>query len=197
MGAIWATLVTYPWPQTQPPSVNAALPEPSADRDRPRRRRTAHLYVCSFAAAAGIGLALGYLLDLSHVAWAAAAAMIIMRPEPGLLASRAVGRVAATFAGVTAAGLLVRQGPTDIALAIILVTAISAMVAVRTSGWYLAPAGSALILLLLSGALSRNAFDASFRDRVAETAIGAALALLFGVALPFVLGRVDHQRPTT
>jgi hypothetical protein len=194
-GCAWATLVTYAWPESQPPSVNATPPEPASDPDRPRARRAAHLYAFGFAAAAGIGLALGYLLDLSHVAWAAAAAMFIMRPEPGLLASRAVGRVVATFAGVTAAGLVIRRGPTEIALAVILVTAISAMVAVRTSRWYVAPAGSALIVLLLSGALSRNAFEVSFAERLFETAIGAALALLFGVAIPFMLELVTRGRP--
>jgi hypothetical protein len=73
------------------------------------------VYAVLFAAAAAIGLTLGYLLDFTHVAWAAAAAMFIMRPDPGLLASRAVGRALATFAGVVAAGLVLRSGPTDCA----------------------------------------------------------------------------------
>jgi uncharacterized membrane protein YccC len=120
--------------------------------------------------------------------------MFTMRPEPGLLASRAVGRVVATFAGVIAAGLIIRRGPTELALAIILVAAISAMVAVRTSRWYVAPAGSALIVLLLSGTLSRNAFEVSFAERLVETAIGTALALLFGVAIPFVLELIARGR---
>jgi uncharacterized membrane protein YccC len=113
--------------------------------------------------------------------------MFIMRPEPGLLASRAVGRVLATFAGVIAAGLIIRRGPTEIAVAVLVVAAIGAMVAVRTSRWYVAPAGSALIVLLLSGATSRSAFDISFAERLVETAIGAALALTFGIAIPYVL----------
>jgi len=67
--------------------------------------------------------------------------MFIMRPEPGLLASRAVGRVS-TFAGVVAAGLILRRGPAEIVVALLVVAAIGSMVAVRTSRWYVAPAGS-------------------------------------------------------
>jgi hypothetical protein len=136
------------------------------------------------AAAAGIGLALGYLLDLTHVAWAAAAAMFIMRPDPGLLASRAAGRTVATFAGVVAAALLLRGGPTEVALAVVTVAAIAATVAVRTSRWYVVPAGTALVVLLLSGVAGRQVFQISFAERLLETAIGAGLALTFGVAFP-------------
>jgi uncharacterized membrane protein YccC len=154
---------------------------------RPAAGRAVHVYAFLFAAAAGIGLVLGYVLDLTHVAWSAAAAMFIMRPEPGLLASRALGRVLATFAGVIAAGLIIERGPAEIAVALLVVAAVGSMVAVRTSRWYVAPAGSALIILLMSGATSRSAFDISFAERLVETAIGAALALTFGIAVPYVL----------
>src|SRR5262249_35990225 len=130
--------------------------------------RAVAVYAVLFAAAATLGLALGYLLDLTHVAWAAAAAMFIMRPDPGLLASRAVGRTVATFAGVVAAGLILRSGPTEIGLAVVTVAAISAMIAVRSSRWYVAPAGSGLVVLLLSGVSSRHAFDISFVERLVE-----------------------------
>jgi fusaric acid resistance family protein len=190
-GSAWATVVTYAWPESQPPTVNAT----AADAAPERRRSVSavHIYAVIFAAAAVIGLALGYLLDLTHVAWAAAAAMFIMRPEPGLLASRAVGRVLATFAGVVAAGLIIRRGPAEIVVAVLVVAAIGAMVAVRTSRWYVAPAFSALIVLLLSGATSRNAFDISFSERVIETAIGAALALTFGIAIPRLVQAVGDR----
>ena len=185
-GCVWATVVTYAWPESQPPAVNATAAEAP---QQPEAGLAVHVYALLFALAAGLGLVLGYLLDLTHVAWAAAAAMFIMRPEPGLLASRAVGRVVATFVGVVAAGLIIRRGPADVVLAVLVVAAIGAMVAVRTSRWYVAPAGSALIVLLLSGASSRSAFDISFSERLVETAIGAALALTFGIAIPWVLSR--------
>jgi len=85
-GCAWATVVTYAWPESQPPSVNATAAD--AAPEQPDARRAARVYAFLFAAAAGIGLALGYLLDLTHVAWAAAAAMFIMRPEPGASSRR-------------------------------------------------------------------------------------------------------------
>ena len=120
--------------------------------------------------------------------------MFIMRPNPGLLASRALGRTVATFAGVLAAGLLLRRGPTEIALAVITVAAIAAMVAVRTSRWYVTGAGSGLIVLLMSGVASTQVFEMSFAERLLETALGAGLALSFGVALPAGLGWLGRQR---
>jgi hypothetical protein len=191
-GSAWATLVTYVWPQTRPPALAPGSSEPNADPAR--AGRAAHLYAFLFAAAAGIGLAIGYLLDFAHVAWASAAAMFIMRPDPGLLASRAIGRMVATFAGVLAAGFFLRQGPTEIALTIVTVGAVSAMVAVRTSRWYVVPAGSALVVLLMSGVSGRDAFDLSFAERLVETAIGAGLALTFGVAIPYALRWLARRR---
>jgi hypothetical protein len=191
-GCAWATLVTYCWPQTHPPAITGtpAGHEPAA------ARTATHLYAVLFAAAAGLGLTLGYLLNLVHVAWAAAAAMFIMRPDPVLLTSRAVGRTVATFAGVLAAALLVRRGPTDIALAIVTIAAIAAMIAVRSSRWYIAPAGSAIIVMLVSGAAGTHALDIAFTERITETALGAGLALTFAVAVPSSLRWFARKRAT-
>jgi Fusaric acid resistance protein-like len=191
-GSAWATLVTYAWPQTRTPA--AASPQPEHDVDPAQARRAARVYGILFATAAGIGLALGYLLDFAHVAWASAAAMFIMRPDPGLLAGRALARTIATFAGVVAAGLILRRGPTEIALAAVTVVAISAMVAVRSSRWYVSPAGSTVLVLLLSGVASEDAFGISASERLLETALGAALALTLGVAVPSALRRLATRR---
>jgi Fusaric acid resistance protein-like len=191
-GGAWATLVTYLWPQTRPPGIASreSQPEPAPAS----ARRAGGVYAVLFAAAAGIGLALGFLLDLTHVAWAAAAALFIMRPDPGLLASRAVGRTVATLAGVVAARLIYRRGPSEIAIAVVTIAAVSAMVATRTSRWYVSAAGSGLIVLLVSGVGSKKEFDVSFVERLGETAIGAGLALTFGVAVPFALRRLAPSR---
>ena len=71
--------------------------------------RTVRTYALLFASAAAIGIAVAYALDLSHPAWAGAAAVFIMRPDPHLLISRAMGRVCATVAGVLLAALLYRR----------------------------------------------------------------------------------------
>ena len=58
------------------------------------------------------------------------------------------------------------------------------MVAVRASRWYIAPAGSGIIVMLVSGAAGTHVLDVTFIERIAETALGAGLALTFGVAVP-------------
>ena len=50
--------------------------------------------------------------------------------------------------------------------------------------WYVVPAGTALIILLMSGIAGTQVFEVSFAERLVETAVGAGLALLFGVAVP-------------
>ena len=200
-GAAWATLITCCWPTTHPPAITPTPPE--RESDPAHALPSARMYGILFAAAAGIGLALGYLLNLVHVGWAAAAAMFIMRPDPGLLASRALGRTVATLAGVVAAGLLLHRGPTEVVLAIVTVATVSAMVAVRTSRWYITGAGGALIVLLISGVSGIHEFKVSFAERLLETALGAGLALTLGVAIPSGLRwlasrRATHQpQPTT
>jgi hypothetical protein len=193
-GCAWATLITYRWPQSHPPAIRSTPPGPAPDPAA--ARRATHIYAVLFTTAAGLGLALGYLLNLVHVAWAAAAAMFIMRPDPGLLTSRAIGRTVATFAGVAVAALLLRRGPTEIALAIVTVAAVAAMVAVHASRWYIAPAGSGIIVMLVSGAAGTRVLDVTFTERITETALGAGLALFFGVATPAGLRWLARRRTT-
>lgn len=107
-----------------------------------------------------------------------------MRPQPEVLLTRASGRVLATFAGVLGAALVFHRGPAEIGLAAIAVGTITAMVATRSSRWYVTSAGSALVVLLLSGVSSTKDFEVTLDDRLIGTAIGAALALTFGIALP-------------
>jgi hypothetical protein len=76
------------------------------------------------------------------------------------------------------------------------VAAIAATVAVRTSRWYAFPAGTALVVLLISGVAGRQVFQISFAERLLETAIGAGLALTFGVAFPAAVREMMGSEPT-
>jgi Fusaric acid resistance protein-like len=191
-GCSWAALVAYCWPESAPPSGVPSAPEPAPGTNA----RAVRVYAIGLAAAAGIGLALGFLLDLRHVAWAAAAALFIMRPQPEMLVTRAWGRVLATFAGVLGAAVVYQRGLAEIGLAVIAVAAITAMVATRSSRWYVAPAGSGLVVLLVSGVSSTKDFEVTLDDRLIGTAIGAALALTFGIALPrLVAARARRRAP--
>ena len=64
------------------------------------------------------------------------------------------------------------------------------MIGTRTSRWYVASGATGLLVLLMAGVTSTQKFEVSFRDRLGETAIGAALALAFGVALPTAARRL-------
>ncbi len=50
-----------------------------------------------------ITAAIGFLLDLDHVGWACAAALLVMRPAAELQRLRSAGRVLAVLAGTLAA----------------------------------------------------------------------------------------------
>jgi uncharacterized membrane protein YccC len=69
------------------------------------------------------------------------------------------------------------------------------MVAVRTSRWYVTVAGSGLVVLLVSGVSSTQAFQHAFGDRIFETLVGAALALVLGILIPKVLRAHGGSKP--
>jgi hypothetical protein len=151
-GAAWTTLVNLLWPLpasgAQPPRRHGRGPPQMRDRS------AVGTYAVLFATAAAVGIAVAYVLDLSHPAWAGAAAVYVMCPDPDLLTSRAIGRVCATVAGVLLAAVLYRRGVGEVAVAVIAVWAVTAMVAIRTSRWYVTAAGSGLVVLLISGVSS-------------------------------------------
>ena len=190
-GSVWATIVACLWPE----SPGASPGPPPGARAGDSDERAVRRYALCFAAAAGTGLVAGHLLDVEHVAWAAAAAVFIMRPDPGLLASRAVGRVLATFAGVLVAALISRRGVAEPGLAVISVAAVASILAVRQSPWYVTPAGTALLVVLMSGVSSTEQFSITLHDRLVETAVGAALALAFGVVVPSLATSVRRRSP--
>ncbi len=144
-----------------------------------------------YALAGAIGLAIGFALEVVHVAWAAGAALLIMRPVPDLTLSRAIGRVVATFVGITVAVIVAALDPSNIGIAVITAVAVAAVVGTRGSNWYVSPAGIGLVVLLMSSLSGPDALAMSYRERLVETAIGGGLALLFGVLIPTLAVRRD------
>jgi len=72
---------------------------------------------------------------------------------------------------------------------VITLCTVAAILAVRTSPWYVTAAGTGLLVLLMSGVASTQAFEVTLRDRLLETAIGAGLALALGVGVRGLAGR--------
>jgi hypothetical protein len=52
-------------------------------------------------------------------------------------------------------------------------------------------------VLLVSGAAGTRVFDVTFAERIIETALGAGLALTFGVAIPSGLRWLTRRRATS
>lgn len=181
-GGVWATLVAYCWPDAEAP----------VDRppQRPSPAAEVRAYAVGFGAAAALGLGFGFVLELDHLAWAAAAAIIIMRPDPGLLIGRAVGRSLATLAGVAVASLVFHTGPAAAVLAVVVLATLAAILAVRASPWYVTAAGTGLLALLASGVAGDEEFRITLDDRLLETLVGALLAVAFGVGFPRIARRI-------
>lgn len=199
-GGLWATIVTtfWPAPRTAPPTSPApAAPPPmpaanapaatTAVAHRPTATRDPRPYAVLFALAGAMGLSIGFVVGFVHVAWSAGAALLIMRPVPDLTARRSIERVVATFLGITAAAAVMWLDPSSIGIAIVVALALALIVGTRTSTWYLSSGGTGLVVLLMAGLSGSSAFEATYTERLVETAIGAMLALLLGVLAPRLL----------
>jgi uncharacterized membrane protein YccC len=179
-GSLWATAVTMLWPER---SASLGQPAPAADRYQTQ------LYALLLASAASLALLLGYAFGFRHLGWAPATVVLVMRPQPDLLTSRGVGRVLATLAGLVFAWLTIRYQPPDFMLAVMIIGVVAAIVATRTSRWYVTPAGTAILVMLLIGVSAPDELRYAMLDRFGEVLLGVVLAYVFGVAIPFVLSR--------
>ena len=168
VGAAWATAVATFWPSR---AANAGRP-PLA----PEGRR-ARFYGLLLASAVSIALALGYAFDLGHLGWAPAAVVFVMRPQRDLLTARGAGRVLATLAGVVFAWLVVRQEPSELLLAAAVVGAVAAVLATRASRWYVTPAGTVTLVMLLVGTTMPDMLAYTLTERLRDTLLGMGLGL--------------------
>ena len=99
LGSIFACLVSMLWPG------HAATPGP-----RPVAKPTLG-YGVRLGAAGATAAAIGFLLDLDHVGWACAAALLVMRPAAEMQRLRSFGRVASVIVGALVAVVLVESNP--------------------------------------------------------------------------------------
>jgi Fusaric acid resistance protein-like len=128
--------------------------------------------------------AIGFALDLDHVGWACAAALLVMRPVAEMQQVRSVGRVASVFCGALAGILVVRAEPPLGAYSAAVVAALAALAATRGSRWYVTSAFTTFLVFLLLLQSEPAAAAARFGERLTETVLGVAIAYIFGVAVP-------------
>jgi hypothetical protein len=185
LGSIWATLTSLLWPTDSNATTAAAPLLSTADARR-------YGILLGLAAATGVSIAL--IFDFSSRGWTAAAVLLVMRPLADMVRLRGVGRALATTVGVLAATAVLRLGLDPAATAGLVAVVFIATIATRTSRWYLASAGTAVLILL--AILYGNADTVAVRDtswsRVEQNVIGAVIALFFGLLVPWLLTRQTH-----
>ena len=183
LGSLFACFVSMFWPEHAPASSSHAAPAPGSAEPTLG-------YGIRLGAAGATAAALGFLLDLEHVGWACAAALLVMRPGAEMQRLRSVGRVIAVAVGALAAIALVKAGPPPGVYSAAAIVAVAGAGGTHRSRWYVTPAFTTFLVFLLL-LYSRPSDAASrFNERLLETLLGVGLAYLFGLALPALTRRV-------
>lgn len=181
LGSIFAYAVSILWPEREPAGSRDAGPKPTLG------------YGVRLGAAGATAAAIGFLLNLEHVGWACAAALLVMRPAPEMQRLRSVGRVIAVALGALAAIALVRAGPSAWAYSLAAVAAVGLAGGTHRSRWYVTPAFTTFLVFLLL-LYSRPQDAASrFSERVLETVLGVGIAYVFGLGLPALTRRLRRR----
>src|SRR4051812_25418276 len=138
-GSLYAFVMLMIWPHT----ARAAAP--------PRGSPAAPTlgYGVRLGAAGATAAAIGFALDLEHVGWTCAAALLVMRPAADMQRLRSVGRIVAVTAGAAAAVALVRIGPTGFTYGVAAIAAVSAAAPPHAPRWDGTPPLTTLPVFLL------------------------------------------------
>jgi hypothetical protein len=172
-------------------AISMLLPEQRAPAAPPARRPPAAAptldYGIRLGAAGATAAAIGFVLDLDHVGWACAAALLVMRPAAEMQRLRSVGRIVSVFLGAVAAVALVHAGPPAAVYSLAVLAALAGVAGVHASRWYVVPAFTTFLVFLLL--LYSHPQDAAsrFGERVLETLLGVSIAYLFGLVLPALM----------
>jgi uncharacterized membrane protein YccC len=185
LGSVFGCAISMLWPEHAPAAAPAAAPKPTLG------------YGVRLGAAGATAAAIGFLLDLEHVGWACAAALLVMRPAAEMQRLRSVGRVIAVAMGALAAIALVRLSPAAWIYSLAAIAALAACGATHRSRWYVTPAFTTFLVFLLL-LYSRPQDAASrFAERLLETLLGVGIAYMFGLGLPALTRRWRQgEQPT-
>jgi uncharacterized membrane protein YccC len=181
LGSIFGCVVSMFWPERTPAQAPPAAPKPTLG------------YGVRLGAAGATAAAIGFLLDLEHVGWACAAALLVMRPAAEMQRLRSVGRIIAVAIGALVAIALVRLTPPAWVYSLAAIAALAGCGATHGSRWYVTPAFTTFLVFLLL-LYSRPQDAASrFNERVLETVLGVGIAYVFGLALPVLAQRLRRR----
>jgi uncharacterized membrane protein YccC len=146
-------------------------------------------YALAFAGAATAALWIGQALDPTHTIWVVATTLVVMQADARLSYRRIVARIAGTFAGVVAAGLIATSQSIALIAACVLVVAPLIPHHLANRYWL----HTALIALMVLLAYDLAEFDAQsisklLLERVVDMLLGCAIALV-GTAAAFPRAR--------
>ncbi|MCT9819217.1 FUSC family protein [Microbacterium sp. W1N] len=188
VASVYAWLVSLLWPAEDPEPESAPAPPPLG-------RRAALAYGILLGTAGALAAGIGYALGLEHVGWATGACLLVMRPHRSLLFSRSIGRALSVLVGALAAALFALAAPQPWAIAAACMLVLAAATATQRSRWYVAPGFTTFLALSMIMHQPGQSPAVSFQERVGETLLGVALALLFGWGLPAALTRLVRRSP--
>lgn len=180
-GSAYCFLVSLAWPE------RPAVPAP---RRAPMTPADAFDYGMRLACAGASATAIGLAWAPTHPGWPPAAALLVMRPAPEMQWLRSQGRLLSVLLGGLAAGMLVRADPPNAGYSLALLAALAAATATQRSRWYVLPAFSTFVVLLLLAAGDPGDVRARFAERMLATVAGVGLAYFFALA-----GRPPAVRP--
>jgi uncharacterized membrane protein YgaE (UPF0421/DUF939 family) len=170
VGALYACLVSMLWPPRDPrPRPGDALPG----------RRAMTSYGVRLGLAAAVAYLMAAALRLDHPGWAPAACLLVARPQPDLLRSRGIGRVASVTVGAVVAVGVLHLAPADGVYAALTVVVLAATAATAGSRWYITAGFTTFFVMLMLLLGHGDQTLAKVNERVLETVLGFALAYLF------------------
>lgn len=170
-GGAWAWLVSLAWPEFAPPPRPARAPGTGPTL----------AYGVRLGAAGATAAAIGFLLDLGHVGWAVAAALLVMRPGAELQRLRSAGRVLSVLAGALAGIAFMTWDPAAEVFAVVIAATVAAAAGTHPSRWYVTPAFTTFLVFLLFLTDDPDAAAARFGERMGETLLGVAIAAVFSL----------------
>ncbi|MEV0461143.1 FUSC family protein, partial [Catellatospora methionotrophica] len=184
LGSLWGWALALLWPERPAPATLPPLPFPDTV--------TALRYGGLLGIAAAIAAASSLALSLPHPGWAAAAVLLVMRPDLTLTTARSWGRALATVAGAGTAYAVLGWYPAPWLIAVIAGGYLVAAVGISNARRYAIPLPTAFLVLtlLLYHSASQAEIQSTFLLRIAQNLYGVTLALLFGAVLwPWSLRR--------
>ena len=180
-GAAYAFVVSLLWPPRVAP-VRATLPLPG--------RAEMLRYGFRIGSAAGIAFLIAAGLRYDHPGWAPAACLLVARPQVDLLRLRGLGRIVSVAVGALVAELAIRIGPPNLGYALLVIAVLVGASATVGSRWYISSAFSTCLVFLTLVHGHQTEAGAKFDERLVETIIGVALAVVFAWGVPVLTSRL-------